>query len=184
MRRTSSTEPGPERGGRFGWNNVPLLSVIMSETTQFLIKYGLPLVFAAVLVEQIGLPVPALPWLLAAGALSATGQFSFFWGLAVTVLACLLPDALWFYLGRHRGGQVLGLLCRISLEPDSCVRRTQNVFTRYGLKGVLVAKFLPWLSTVVPPLAGMSGMGLGRFLVVDGLGSLLYVGVFILLGYF
>ena len=91
----------------------------MTETTQFLVNHGLPLVFAAVLLEQLGFPLPALPWLLAAGALSATGQFSMFFGLVVTVLACLLADALWFYLGRHRGGQVLGLLCRISLEPDS-----------------------------------------------------------------
>lgn len=144
----------------------------------------MPLVFGAVLVEQLGLPLPALPWLLAAGALSATGQFNLALGLLVTVLACLLADAFWFYLGRHRGGQVLGLLCRISLEPDSCVRRTQNLFTRYGLRGVLVAKFVPGLSMVAPPLAGMSGVNAGRFLLVDGLGSLLYGGCFICLGYF
>jgi membrane protein DedA with SNARE-associated domain/rhodanese-related sulfurtransferase len=101
----------------------------------------------------------------------------------VTVLACLLADAFWFYLGRYRGNQVLGLLCRISLEPDSCVRRTQNVFARYGLRGVFVAKFLPGLGTVVPPLAGMSGMGIARFLVVDAAGSLLYGGCLFGLGY-
>lgn len=156
----------------------------MSQTTQFLIDHGLPLVFAAVFVEQIGLPLPALPWLMAAGALSATGQFSLVLGLVVTVLACLLADAVWFYLGRHRGNQVLGLLCRISLEPDSCVRRTQNVFTKYGLRGLLVAKFLPGLSTVAPPLAGMSGIPIGQFLLFDGFGSLLYGGCYILLGYF
>jgi RND family efflux transporter MFP subunit len=158
--------------------------ISMNQTTQFLIDHGLPLVFAAVFVEQIGLPLPALPWLLAAGALSATGQFSLFWGLAVTVLACLIADILWFYLGRHRGVQVLGLLCRISLEPDSCVRRTQNVFIRYGLKGLLVSKFVPGLGTVAPPLAGMTGVGIGQFLLVDGLGSVLYGGALILPGYF
>jgi membrane fusion protein (multidrug efflux system) len=156
----------------------------MSQASEFLVKHGLPLVFGAVFVEQMGLPLPALPWLLAAGALCATGQFNLALGLLVTVLACLLADAFWFYLGRHRGGQVLGLLCRISLEPDSCVRRTQNMFTRYGLRGVLVAKFVPGLSTVVPPLAGMAGVSAGRFLLVDGLGSLLYGGCFIFLGYF
>jgi membrane protein DedA with SNARE-associated domain/rhodanese-related sulfurtransferase len=155
----------------------------MTQTTQFLIDHGLPLVFGAVFVEQIGLPLPALPWLLAAGALSATGQFNFPLGLAVTVLACLVADAFWFYLGRHRGNQVLGLLCRISLEPDSCVRRTQNVFTRYGLRGLLVAKFLPGLNTVAPPLAGMSGMSASRFLSVDAAGSLLYGGCFLGVGY-
>jgi membrane protein DedA with SNARE-associated domain/rhodanese-related sulfurtransferase len=155
----------------------------MAQTSQFLINHGLPFVFGAVLVEQIGLPLPALPWLLAAGALSATGQFSFFLGLAVTVLACLMADAFWFYLGRHRGNQVLSLLCRISLEPDSCVRRTQNLFTRYGLRGLLVAKFLPGLNTVAPPLAGMSGMSAGRFLIVDAAGSLLYGGSYLAVGY-
>jgi len=155
----------------------------MTQTSQFLINHGLPLVFGAVFVEQIGLPLPALPWLLAAGALSATGQFSLPLGIAVTVLACLVADTIWFYLGRHRGNQVLGLLCRISLEPDSCVRRTQNVFTRYGLRGLLVAKFLPGLNTVAPPLAGMSGMSAGRFLGVDAAGSLLYGGCLLGLGY-
>jgi len=147
------------------------------------VSHGLPLVFAAVFLDQLGLPLPAIPWLLAAGALSATGKFSPFLGLAITVLACLLADMLWFCLGRYRGHRVLGLLCRISLEPDSCVRRTQNLYTRYGLRGVVVAKFVPGLSTVAPPLAGMSGVKAGRFLLVDGVGSLLYGGCFILLGY-
>jgi len=156
----------------------------MSETTQFLIKHGLPLVFGVVFLEQMGLPIPSPPLLLAAGAVSATGQFSMIWGLVVTVAACLLADAFWFNLGRYRGNQVLSLLCRISLEPDSCVRRTQNVFTRYGLRGVLVAKFVPGLGTIAPPLAGITGVTATRFLFVDALGSVLYGGCFILLGYF
>jgi membrane protein DedA with SNARE-associated domain/rhodanese-related sulfurtransferase len=155
----------------------------MSQTSQFLINHGLPLVFAAVFVEQMGLPLPALPWLLAAGALSAMGQFNLPLGLVVTVAACLLADAIWFYLGRYRGNQVLALLCRMSLEPDSCVRRTQNVFTKYGLRGVLVAKFVPGMSTVAPPVAGMSKISAGRFLFVDGIGSLLYGGCLLGFGY-
>src|SRR5215469_13397222 len=156
----------------------------MSQTMQFLISHGLPLVFAAVFVEQMGLPLPAFPWLLAAGALSATGKFNLALGLGVTVLACLIADAIWFYLGRFRGNQVVALLCRISLEPDSCVRRTQNVFTKYGLRGVLVAKFLPGMSTVAPPLAGMSKISIWRFLFVDGMGSALYCGCLLAFGYF
>jgi membrane protein DedA with SNARE-associated domain/rhodanese-related sulfurtransferase len=156
----------------------------MHGSTEFLVRHGLPLIFAAVFVEQMGLPLPALPWLLAAGALSAVGQFNFALGLLVTVIACLLADAIWFYLGRYRGNQVLGLLCRISLEPDSCVRRTQNVFTKYGLRGVLVAKFVPGMSTVAPPLAGMSKISAGQFLFVDGLGSLLYGTCLLGFGYF
>ena len=156
----------------------------MHGTTEFLIRHGLPLIFAAVFVEQMGLPLPALPWLLAAGALSAIGKFNFASGLLVTVVACLVADAIWFYLGRYRGNQVLGLLCRISLEPDSCVRRTQNVFTKYGLPGVLVAKFIPGMSTVAPPVAGMSKVGAGRFLFVDGIGSALYGLCLLGLGFF
>jgi membrane protein DedA with SNARE-associated domain len=155
----------------------------MNETTQFLVSHGPPLVFAAVFLDQIGLPLPVIPWSLAAGALFTAGKFSPFWRLGLTVLACLIADTLWFYLGRYRGHRVLGLLCRISLEPDSCVRRTQNLYTRYGLQGVVLAKFVPGLSTVVPPLAGMSGVKSGRFLLADGAGSLLYGGCFIFLGY-
>src|ERR1043166_6501105 len=118
----------------------------MSETCQFLIRHGLPLVFIAVLVEQMGLPIPAVPLLLTVGALSATGKFSLLLGILVTVFTCLIADAFWFYLGRFRGNKVLGFLCRISLEPDSCVRRTQNLFTRYGLRGMVVAKFVPAMS--------------------------------------
>src|SRR5213592_1150758 len=155
----------------------------MNETSQFLIRHGQPLVFAAVLIEQLGVPIPAVPLLLAVGALSALGKFSLGVGIVVTMIACLIADAFWFYLGRYRGNRVLGFLCRISLEPDSCVRRTQNVFTRYGLRGIVVAKFLPGLSTVAPPLAGMAGVPVGQFLLFDGLGALLYGGLLLCLGY-
>src|SRR5262249_30517295 len=155
----------------------------LNETSQFLIKHGLPLVFAVVFVEQIGLPIPALPLLLAAGALSATGKFNLLLGVVVTLIACLIADAFWFYLGRYRGNRVLGFLCRISLEPDSCVRRTQNVFTRFGLRGIVVAKFLPGMSTVAPPLAGLAGDHFGPFLLADGLGALLYGITFLFLGF-
>jgi len=156
----------------------------MTASTEFLVNHGLPIVFGAVLLEQLGLPIPALPWLLGAGALAAAGKFSVHASIGLTAAACLIADAMWFYLGRYRGNRVLSFLCRISLEPDSCVRRTQNVFTKYGLKGVVIAKFFPGLSTVAPPLAGMSGIGIGRFLAYDALGSLLYAGSFILLGFF
>lgn len=155
----------------------------MTETTQFLMRHGLPLVFGAVLIEQLGVPIPAVPMLLTVGALSAAGNFSLAAALLFTVIACLLADACWFYLGRYRGSRVLGFLCRLALEPDSCVRRTQNVFTRYGLRGLVVAKFIPGMSTVAPPLAGMSGMHAARFLAVDALGALLYGGTFLGLGY-
>lgn len=155
---------------------------VMSQILSLLVKHGGLVLFAVVLLEQLGLPLPAVPWILAAGALAANGQLHPTPALAGILLACLIADALWFGLGRRDGARVLRMLCRISLQPDSCVRRTQDLFDRYGMRGVVVAKFLPGLSTVIRPLAGMSGVGLRRFLLFDGLGSLLYGGGFLLLG--
>ncbi|HUD83585.1 MAG TPA: DedA family protein/thiosulfate sulfurtransferase GlpE, partial [Candidatus Saccharimonadales bacterium] len=129
-----------------------------------------------------GIPLPAVPWLFAAGALIGSGQMNWLVALGPAIVGSLLADMIWFYLGRHYGNRVLGLLCRISLEPDTCVRRTENVFTRYGIQGVVVAKFIPGLSTLAPPLAGNSGFSIPRFLFYDGIGSLLYVGSFMLVG--
>jgi membrane protein DedA with SNARE-associated domain/rhodanese-related sulfurtransferase len=154
----------------------------MSEITQMLVRHGSLVVFLLVWVEQMGVPLPAAPLLLVAGALSTTGKFQLGWGLVWVVAACLLGDGFWFYLGRTRGNRVLGVLCRMSLEPDSCVRRTNNIFTRFGLGAVVVAKFVPGLSTLAPPLAGMSRVGLGRFLAADGFGALLYGVVYLLAG--
>lgn len=154
----------------------------MNGTLEFLVRHGATVLFAAVFVEQMGIPLPAAPWLLAAGALSVTGEMNWFVALTAAGFGSLVADAIWFYLGRRGGQRVLNLLCRISLEPDSCVRRTQDLFTRYGMRGVVVAKFIPGLSTLAPPLAGSSGMSAPRFFFFDGLGSLLYAGCFILVG--
>lgn len=108
---------------------------------------------------------------------------NWFGALGAAVLGSLPADLLWFYLGRLRGQEVLSLLCRISLEPYSCVQRTQNVFTRYGMRGVVVAKFIPGLSTLVPPLAGNAGESASRFLAFDALGAFLHSGTFMLAGY-
>src|SRR5437870_5516386 len=154
----------------------------MNETLEFLVRHGATVLFAAVFVEQLGIPLPAAPWLLAGGALAATGRINWFVAITAATLGSLVADLIWFYLGRYGGQRVLSLLCRISLEPDSCVRRTQDLFARYGMRGVVVAKFIPGLSTLAPPLAGASGVGAPRFIFFDGLGSLLYAGGFILLG--
>ncbi len=122
----------------------------MNETLEFLVRHGTSVLFAAVFVEQMGLPLPAAPWLLAAGALAGIGKMNWFVALSAAVIGSLLADTIWFYLGRHGGQRVLSLLCRISLEPDSCVRRTQDLFTRYGMRGVVGAKFIPGLSTLAP----------------------------------
>jgi membrane protein DedA with SNARE-associated domain/rhodanese-related sulfurtransferase len=154
----------------------------MNEILEFLTRHGPSILFAAVFVEQMGVPLPAAPWLLAAGALSVTGKPYWYVALAAGACGSLLADLIWFYLGRYGGQRMLNLLCRISLEPDSCVRRTQDLFTRYGMKGVVAAKFIPGLSLLAPPMAGNSGVKAPRFLLFDGLASLLYAGGFILMG--
>ena len=154
----------------------------MADILDFLTRHGPSVLFLAVFVEQMGVPLPASPWLLAAGALGATGRPHWYSALAAAAAGSLLADAIWFFLGRYRGQRVLNLLCRISLEPDSCVRRTQDLFGRYGMRGVIAAKFIPGLSTLAPPMAGNSGVPAPRFFLFDALGSLLYTGVFILIG--
>src|SRR6267143_6643829 len=109
----------------------------MSEITQFLMSHGGPVLFAVVLVEQAGLPIPAAPWLLAAGALSASGKLDPFLAIAVTALACVIADAIWFYVGRQGGERVLGFFCRLSLAPNACVERTEGIFARHGMHAVV-----------------------------------------------
>jgi membrane protein DedA with SNARE-associated domain/rhodanese-related sulfurtransferase len=155
----------------------------MEEGTQFLIRHGGQVVFWVIFAEQLGLPVPGIPVLVAAGALAGTGKMNPAAAVGLPVLASLVADYLWFYLGRSRGGSVLSWLCRISLEPDSCVRRTGNLFQRHGARSLLIAKFVPGLSTVTPPLAGMFGMSASRFLLYDGTGAFLWVGTSVGLGY-
>jgi len=154
----------------------------MNQTLEFLVRHGTAVLFFAVFIEQLGVPLPAAPWMLAAGALAATGRINWFVALAAATSGSVVADLIWFFLGRYGGHRMLDLLCRISLEPDSCVRRTQDLFARYGMRGVVAAKFIPGLSTLAPPLAGSSGVSVSRFFLFDGLGSLLYAGCFILLG--
>jgi membrane protein DedA with SNARE-associated domain len=154
----------------------------MTETLGFLVRHGSAVLFGAVFVEQMGVPLPAAPWLLAAGALAGAGKISWFTALVAAVLGSLLADLIWFHVGRRGGHRVLNLLCRISLEPDSCARRTQDLFSRYGMRAVVVAKFVPGFSTLMSPMAGSSGVSAPRFLFFDGLGASLYAGTFILGG--
>jgi membrane protein DedA with SNARE-associated domain/rhodanese-related sulfurtransferase len=143
---------------------------------------GLVLVFLNVLLERGGLPIPAVPTLLVAGAL-AVGQAN--WGAAAFVLAaiaCLIADLAWYYAGRAYGGRIMRLVCKISLSPDSCVSNTQLRFERWGLMAIAFAKFVPGLSTIAPPLAGATRMRLSRYVWVTSLGSLLWVGTFMGIG--
>ena len=149
----------------------------------FLARQGPLVLFLFVLAEQLGLPLPAAPVLLAMGALARTGHFSLGGAVLIAVGACLLADLVWYALGRWRGARVLKLLCRISLEPDSCVRTTQNALSGRGASALLYAKFVPGLSTVAPPVAGLIRMPVARFVAWDTLGALLWCGVYFALGW-
>jgi membrane protein DedA with SNARE-associated domain len=150
---------------------------------QFLIQHGYLLLFFWLLGEQAALPLPSIPLLLACGALARDSKMSLHLVLLYGAAACLIADNIWFQLGKRRGARILRFICRISLEPDSCVRQTENAFLKYGMRSLLVAKFVPGLNTVAAPLAGRSGAALGRFLLFDGCGVLLWLIVYTGLGY-
>lgn len=155
----------------------------MNETLQFLSRHGYAVIFAWVCAEQAGIPVPALPLLLAAGALAGMGGMNPLAAGGLAVLGALASDIIWYTLGRRRGIRVLKMLCRISLEPDSCVRDTQSVFARYGARSLLGAKFIPGLGAAAPPLAGVVRMPVGRFLLFDALGASLWAGTYLTAGF-
>jgi membrane protein DedA with SNARE-associated domain/rhodanese-related sulfurtransferase len=155
----------------------------MQQALEFLLHHIEMVVFLTVLAEQVGLPIPAIPVLLAAGAVAGDGESHLSVLTGLSVAACLLGDMVWFELGRHRGRQALTLLCRISLEPDACVRRTENLFVTHGIRALILAKFIPGLSTLAPALAGLFKISIGRFFLFNGVGSLLWSFSFLLLGY-
>jgi len=154
----------------------------MALPTAILLTYGYFLIFGWVLLEQVGLPLPATPILLAAGALTATEHMNFPAALLAGTLACLSADISWFFFGRRYGHVVLRLLCKFSLESTVCVRRTHDAFGKRGAYTLLFAKFVPGLSIVAPPVAGQTGMSLRRFLVFDTGGSIVWAGSLLLAG--
>ena len=154
----------------------------MSKIILLIQTYGVLIVFGTVLLEQIGLPIPAMPILIVAGALAASGEISWPACLAASLAACLISDFFWFRAGRFYGKRILRLLCKISLSPDYCVSQTEDKFNRYGSKSLIVAKFIPGFNTIAPPLAGAMGTSTPRFLAFSVVGGLLWSGVGIGLG--
>jgi membrane protein DedA with SNARE-associated domain/rhodanese-related sulfurtransferase len=154
----------------------------MELPTHILLTYGYLVVFVWVLIEQLGVPLPAVPVLMAAGALSAAGQINLSLAFLAALAAALLADTAWFFIGRRYGHAVLNLLCKLSLEPTTCVRSTQVSFSKRRGTMLIFAKFVPGLGTVAPPVAGQNGMSARSFLYYDTLGSMLWVGSILLAG--
>ncbi len=156
----------------------------MELPTHILLTYGYLLLFAWVLVEQLGIPLPATPMLLAAGALTAQHEFSFPLAFLAGLAAALAADSTWFHIGRRYGHHVLRLLCKLSMEPTVCVRRTEDSFGRRRRVTLMFAKFVPGLATMAAPVAGQYGMGYWQFLLYDAIGGILWLGTLLAAGRF
>lgn len=154
----------------------------MPDLVDLVYQHGILLVFAATLAARIGAPVPAAPVLAVAGAAAVGAQGSLITLLAAAIVANLLGDGLWFWAGRHYGYQVLKLLCRISMSPDSCVRQSEAFIGRWGGSSLIAAKFVPGISVVAPPMAGALGMSTLAFVGFESLAALIWAGALLALG--
>ena len=155
----------------------------MEQLVQLIQHYGLAFVFVNVLMLQAGLPVPAYPTLIVTGALAARGGAPLWELLAVAVAAALIADICWYTAGRRYGSGVLKTICRVSLSPDSCVRQTESIFSRWGARSLAVAKFIPGFASVATSMAGVVRVPVWKFALFDTVGAALWSGVAIGLGY-
>lgn len=154
----------------------------MDSIASQLAQYGVPLIGLNVLLQQLGLPIPAVPTMMLAGALAIAGRIDFASAFAISVAASLLADLLWFWAGRRYGYPVLRFLCRISLSPDTCVRQTEGIFERWGFFSVVISKFVPGFATVAPPIAGALRMRVASFVVASIASASLWVGAAMITG--
>ena len=156
----------------------------MAWVMKLFLRHAYSVMFGWVLVEQGGLPVPSVPLMLAAGTMTAAHRLHVAFLLPVVLLACLISDSVWFWMGRRYGSRVLDVLCKFSLEAATCVNRTQGSIARRGAFTLLFAKFVPGLSTMAAPIAGQAGVGYTEFVAYDMLGSLLWAGAWLFAGRF
>jgi membrane protein DedA with SNARE-associated domain len=151
--------------------------------TSAIAQHGYGILIAIIFLEAAGLPAPAALALLIAGAAAAHGILLLPYALAAALLAMLAADTLMFLLGRYTGWWLLGTLCRISLNPESCILRSADSFYRRGRQLLVIAKFIPGINTMAPPLAGSMNMRLAQFLPLDLTGAVLYVGSYFGVGF-
>jgi membrane protein DedA with SNARE-associated domain/rhodanese-related sulfurtransferase len=155
----------------------------MSNSSELIHQYGLLFVFGNVLVEQLGLPIPAIPVLLLAGTAAAKGEISLRSAFVLAIVASIIADSLWYEIGRKKGGVVLSVACRISLNPDSCVRQTESFLAQWGFPSLFVAKFIPGFSMVAPPTVGSMKKPRYLFWLFDTIGSGLWAGTCLITGF-
>lgn len=155
----------------------------MDDLTRQLVEHGYLILFLWVFLDQAGLPLPSAPLLLAAGAFAGLGRLDLVPVLAVAIVAGIPGHLLLYEIGRRRGGRVLNMVCRVSLEPDSCVRRTEQLFARHGASSLLFARAVPGLETVAPALAGVFRMRVGHFLIASIAGTAVWSFLFVGLGF-
>ena len=148
----------------------------------YLLLTTYPVLFFAVFANQLAMPVPGVLFLLAAGALCHTGQLDFPSVLALAIGACLLGDTAWFLIGRKYGGRVFRVFVAFSADPNAQIGKVKRTFERYGLRCLLVAKFIPGMDAVAPPIAGMSESNIYRFWAYDSIGSAIWAAVYAGLG--
>jgi membrane protein DedA with SNARE-associated domain/rhodanese-related sulfurtransferase len=154
----------------------------MHELTRLMAQYGLLVVFAGVLLDEGGLPIPCFPILVVAGAATVTGRYSLPLVVAIAVIASVLADLFWFWAGKRYGRRILSLLCRISLSPDSCVRQTESLFSRAGPWSLLFVRYVPGLTNITVAMAAITPIRLPRFVALNTVGAALYFGLPALLG--
>lgn len=148
------------------------------------LRHAYSVLFGWVLVEQAGVPIPSVPVMLAAGTMSAAHKVQIALIFPVVLLACLIADTAWWWMGRRYGSRVLDLLCRLSLDATTCVNRAQGSIARRGGVTLLFAKFVPGVSTIAAPIAGQSGMGFSEFAMYDTVGTLVWAGAWLFAGRF
>lgn len=151
---------------------------------QHIVRITYPFLWVAVFARQLCLPVPAIFFLMAAGALAGGGKLQMCFVLAMGVLGCLAADLVWFEAGRRWGSRIVRLLCSLSADPRYCVQRAKNSFERWGLRSVMVVKFVPGLDAITPPLAGAEGVHRISFIAYDAIGSFFWSAFYAGLGYF